>query len=96
MGGSNLFVGINEPDQLLSEVFVYPNPASDFIQCNFTNNPAIRNVSLYDATGRIVLNIKVHNHLSLDVKSLTNGFYMLHFADDNGRVSVTKKILINH
>ena len=96
MGGADLFLGLNEPNENISDVFVYPNPVSDFIQCNIADNASISNAELRDATGRIILSKKVNHQFNIDVRNLANGFYLLNFSDDKGQSLVTKKILISH
>ena len=95
MGDSLLFLGMNENDQNQSDIFIYPNPANDFVQCNVGNNSSLKNVSLSDATGRMVLNNQVSTHFTLDVKDLPCGFYLLNFTDDKHRLSINKKLVIS-
>jgi hypothetical protein len=67
---------------------VYPNPANEII--NISSDLNIKNVSLYDITGR-----KVYNGISRQIKveKLNKGYYLLQITFDN-RQNQTKKILI--
>lgn len=96
MGDSNLFVGISESLQNQSEIFIYPNPAADFIQCKAGSHSLLKNVSLFDATGRFILTKKVSEQFNIDVRELKSGLYLLYFYDSDQQISIARKILINH
>ncbi len=82
-------VSIDEGQQ--TEVQVYPNPASDIINLQFTE--AIGDVSIYNVTGERVLykNIQAHEG-QLPVGDLPKGVYTLHIQNKKGLI--TKKIAL--
>jgi hypothetical protein len=71
-----------------SAVKVYPNPASKIVHIDA---PIKVNVSLHDATGRIVL--KKNEVTELDLSQLADGPYMLFITDQDGRSLKTEKVL---
>jgi len=62
---------------------VFPNPADRFLQLQpATDEP----VQIYSVDGRLVLEINASNGL-IDVSSLENGLYYLHFMQDSEQIS---------
>ena len=59
-----------------SDFSIYPNPTTDYIQIN----AEIKNVEIYDLTGRIV---KISNQSRIDVSDLTSGTYILRAKSEN-------------
>ena len=96
MGGSDLYLGVNETDQNTDAIFVYPNPVSDVIHFKLSDPSAFKKLALYDVMGRTVLTEKITNHSDLDVKNIPNGFYIIKFFDDEHQRFISKKILLNH
>lgn len=69
---------------------VYPNPTTEALVCAlYVNRPQIIQTQLLDLNGRIVLEnsttygIGLH-HVTLDVRSLTEGMYQLHVRSEDG------------
>ncbi len=53
---------------------IYPNPVSDLLTINSPN--ALREISIYDATGRLVFNeLSPGNNFTVNVENFQNGFY---------------------
>jgi hypothetical protein len=78
----------------LSDVVVYPNPASDKLHVTL-KNATVTEVVLFDALGKMVYkDNKSDSQLihSVDVSSYDTGFYFLRISTSKG--AVTKKILI--
>jgi PKD repeat protein len=82
-------VGINELQQ--NAVSVYPNPVKDIMTVQA--NSSIKEISLYNITGQLVLNQVVNStKVNVTTTGLSTGIYSLKAILDNG--IVTKKIVI--
>jgi len=68
----------------ISEISIYPNPTSDYI--NIKSESKIKNVILVDISGKILSSKKVSNN-QIDVKSLPAGNYILNIETENGKQS---------
>jgi hypothetical protein len=66
-----------------SAVSLYPNPASDVVTINTNNNTLLYSrTGLYDANGRLLQQILITaNPQTFNIQHLTNGLYMLKFAN---------------
>lgn len=76
------FVYVDAVDENdMSNIYVYPNPASDFIIIE--NENFDQELLIYDMTGKIVLKKKLDSDENrIDVRSLENGTYIISL-DDN-------------
>ncbi|MEO8761377.1 MAG: T9SS type A sorting domain-containing protein [Bacteroidia bacterium] len=73
------------------DVFVYPNPTSDFFTIE-TNTLENQLIDLYDVNGRHVLNKTISGKTPVDVKNLDNGVYNLIIK--NSSTIFNKKLVI--
>jgi len=66
-----------------SAMGLYPNPASDVITINTNNNTLLYSrAGLYDANGRLLQQVLITaNSQTFNIQHLTNGLYMLKFAN---------------
>lgn len=74
------------------EVFnsmVYPNPASEVININVTEQS---NVTIYDMAGRLVVNAVANGRTTLDVSTLENGMYIVR-VNTNGNEVIGKIVV---
>ena len=77
---------------------VFPNPASQFLHIGISAQAQIIMTSLYDNTGRMVLNyqpkdiIAESNRFTLDISGLKMGLYFLEVFTDKG--TETSKVII--
>lgn len=79
-------------EQMTSSDFsIFPNPASEVINIRFSNNVSLASAQVIDLSGRIVLNTAISNQ-SVDVKSLSQGAYILNLKDSEGRQFTQKFI----
>ncbi|MBP6624970.1 MAG: DUF4465 domain-containing protein [Chitinophagaceae bacterium] len=90
----NLISGVESSDdfQQLLDVKTYPNPFSQYIQCqNNTSNEV--NIAISDIQGRICLQEKIiaNQSTSLTTYNLQQGIYFLKMSD--GKHTFTKKII---
>nr|MBP6625413.1 T9SS type A sorting domain-containing protein [Chitinophagaceae bacterium] len=90
----NLISGVESSDdfQQLLDVKTYPNPFSQYIQCqNNTSNEV--SIAISDIQGRICLQEKINPNqsASLTTYNLQQGIYFLKMSD--GKHTFTKKII---
>ena len=71
-------VGIEDP---MLGTTVYPNPATDRININTTNN--VQRVEIFNMQGQLV-KVETGEVTSVSVKDLANGLYTLKLTTDNG------------
>jgi len=76
-------------DNLLSEVSVYPNPASDVINVRVPSGLEIQNVTVYDLLGKDT-GLRISNG-QININELSRGVYMLNIQTTAG--NVTEKIV---
>lgn len=81
-------------ENVSGEIKVYPNPSNGMVYLNSENLAQYKAVDLLDASGRILASWNVNaNAMSLDMKAIANGNYLLVFKGDLGKT--TQKIQIN-
>lgn len=73
--------GINGTEQ--SEIRIYPNPTSDFV--NINADMAVSHVTVYNFNGQEVMN--VNNSSKVNLSNLSNGSYILRIELENGSVA---------
>ncbi len=83
-------LSINDQN-LQNNIKVYPNPATDKIYIDTTNNLAINKVEMYDLLGKIVYNSNKPVTI-IPVNNFKTGIYFVKLTSNN--ISKTKKILI--
>ena len=71
-------VGINESSQQISEIKLYPNPATNYLVLK--SSEAIIQVSIYDVFGRLV---QVENESGFGIQGLANGVYIANIRTEN-------------
>lgn len=72
---------------------VYPVPANNVLNLNWDKHYDY-NVSVYDMTGRVVMNTSTSNNTQLSVGNLPNGNYVVKVSD--GAEHMMKQILVSH
>lgn len=75
-------------DVAKTEVSVFPNPVSDFI--NIKSNEVIKSVTLYNSSGALV-KTENNNSSKIDISSLPKGNYIISIETESG--IETKKII---
>ena len=78
-------VGINNHQNLINNINIYPNPAINKLTIE-NGNLKINNISILNLTGEIVKTTTVNTNI-IDVSNLTQGIYFLQIHTDNGLVS---------
>jgi len=88
-------VGIDS-EALANELSVYPNPAKDNFAVNLKGVlTGTTIVSVYDATGRLVLNeVMTSNQLLVNTQEWSNGIYQVRI--ESAESTTSEKIIIQH
>ena len=83
-------VGINEIADASNLVTAFPNPANALINLQAKNGGAIRNWSLFDLTGKVVMNNQNINTNAVQINSsnLSSGLYLIRFETNKGAGSI--------
>jgi uncharacterized protein (DUF1501 family) len=82
-----------ESFDITNEILVFPNPTSEMITINATDN--INAVAVYSIDGRLIAtyrNPQVNNQFIINVQSYSVGIYTINVTTDNGNFS--KKIIV--
>lgn len=89
---TNDFVGISDYPIPSANVTVYPNPTSG--QLTVSSNEAIRMISIYDLSGRLVETITVNadTQANLNVARLNSGVYFIKTQLENQQTKTSKFI----
>jgi len=69
---------------------VYPNPASDFI--HLSNNALVRQLVIYNFSGRQVLTFKASEGRKYNISELPTGMYLVQFLDGQKRILHTQRL----
>lgn len=81
-------------DNLLAEKFnLYPNPATNVVNINNSENMLVQQVTIYDITGKQLSTQNFTNEveIQLNVENLASGTYMLHLQTNAG--TAVKKLV---
>lgn len=76
-------------ENALSNLIVYPNPSSDFIQIK-NNSTASSVLLLSDLNGKIIVEKEFEENLRLDIRFLEKGIYLVTIKNENS--TTTQKI----
>ncbi len=96
-GDTLLTVGINNVSIPTSiQFFVYPNPASDKLSIYLSKKSEYKG-RIYSVTGQNVLQIETfRDTLTIDVKNIPGGLYIIEITDSKTNERITKKIVITN
>jgi hypothetical protein len=86
-GADCLVFGVD--DNLLSQVSLFPNPATDIVNIQLPNTVEMKSIAVYDVLGKVVVNSATNNQIN--VSQLNGGVYMVTIETNQG--TVTKKII---
>ena len=75
-----------------ANIAVYPNPTSG--QLTISSNEAIRNITIYDLSGRLVesVNVNADTQVNLNVARLNSGVYFIKTQLENQQTKTSKFI----
>lgn len=87
----NIFpTSINDVEDELN-LHIYPNPASNYLSLESDNS--YKNYTIFDLNGKLISKgVIKHSIQQVDVKSLSNGTYILQVSDQNNQ---TERVLFN-
>jgi len=72
-----------------SSIFAFPNPAQD----SFTLNTNVKELNIYDITGKLVLFKRIiRKGESINISNFNKGIYIMNVENDLGRISTSKLI----
>lgn len=89
----NEFLSTNEPEKLVDEVKVYPNPSASVSEVNLVSTSTIQNIDVVDLTGKIIKSITLteyNNTYKLKINDIANGLYIVRVKTTSGSVKTTK------
>ena len=75
-----------------NQITVYPNPATNYIQLQGTNDNT--QISIFDLNGRMLKKVPYSKNEIIDVSKFTNGTYILKIQEANKTIE-SKKLIIN-
>ncbi|MFA9213464.1 MAG: T9SS type A sorting domain-containing protein [Candidatus Methylacidiphilales bacterium] len=67
----------------ITNLTVYPNPATDVLNISLSNGTVIEIVNIYTVSGKLVNNIKLNGN-QIDISQLNNGVYMVEVLTADG------------
>ncbi len=84
------------PDSFSEHFLIYPNPARDFIIIELREQHMSQDnyISIYDFTGKLLLSELLTDKMQLDLRSLSNGIYLLMLENKTNRKQYRQKLLI--
>lgn len=94
---NNIITAIKEPKASLLQMKVYPNPASDLIYVDISDNkvPNIQ-LSVYDITGKQISNDNYaagNNHIGINTQNWQKGEYIIVINDANNEQLGSYKVV---
>lgn len=88
--------GIFNPENTISSLFVYPNPADELIKVEVSDFDSEINYQLFDLSGRLLFNRQINTQnsqeIEINVSQLQEGIYLLRLFD--GKRAASQKINI--
>ncbi len=80
----------------ISEILVFPNPASQYLTIRKTNLNTPIQTRLLDSQGREVIpnTVLTSETVEMDIHTLTNGLYLLEVTETNTSKRYCKKVYI--
>lgn len=75
-------------------ISIFPNPATDLLQINMKDWNKVKTIKLVDLNGNTVYSsTKAGLSKTIDVKSLTQGMYVMEISGENGKISARKIVI---
>ena len=88
---SNNSTGIKDNILANSDITIFPNPSSDYINIRIDENLTIKTITLFDLKGKVLKSFNKNNK-SFIINDLKSGFYLLKINTEEG--TIAKKLLI--
>lgn len=83
-------VSLNPQNQ---DISIYPNPAKDNISVKVDNDAEIATIQIFNSVGNVVLSQNYYNQESINIQSISPGFYIVKVCPQKGKC-ITSKLLI--
>jgi|GEM_PF-2243317 len=83
---------INQSLSKTTGFVIYPNPTSDFLNISSEKNLTIKNVSIFDQQGKLILNI-TNSCSKIDVSHIQSGLYIVQITTENR--TIFQKLIVN-
>lgn len=90
--GSNYYIGIDENQDVMTDLQLSPNPVSSVLHLDGTSAEKCSEIIVYDLTGRTVMNVQYSNELK--VRDLDNGVYVIRIINHDGS-SLSSKFIVS-
>jgi PQQ-dependent dehydrogenase (s-GDH family) len=79
------------------DMYLYPNPANDYLIIDNNNEKSERLASIIDMSGKSLRSKSINGQaIKMDVKDLQEGIYILNISDNKGKIVKSEKFLIIH
>lgn len=91
MGKNPYFIGLDENQEVMDALTLYPNPATNFVHIDGIDENNCDEIAIFDITGRLVK--KYPYCKELNVSELQNGVYMLRVSTVYGLCRTTKLLI---
>ena len=89
-------VSTNEIEKPKSNIYVYPQPADDFIYVEWQENKPVQSIQVISADGKIMKTRRLNEHqnkIKIALGQLPGGLYLIHIQT-NGGENQSKKIIV--
>jgi|GEM_PF-1292790 len=83
-------LGIGENKFDIASVTMYPNPASEYVVLSNPQNIPLKDISIYDVTGRLIQKVdasKATSEVKLDIAKLASATYMILINTEAGQIN---------
>jgi len=86
--------GVGSTSRADNNVMLFPNPARNTVNLNFSANSGIRTISIYNLIGKMVTSYKVNGSNGkaiLDISNIPSGIYYARLQNAQGEVVATRR-----
>ena len=84
---------LNTPNFESNGFSLYPNPTTNSFTISNSTRILIREIKLFDITGKLVLTKDISENQTIQTSSLSKGMYIVTFLDNNNKSYTTKLVL---
>ncbi len=91
VAGSNYYIGVDENQDVVTDLQLSPNPVSSVLHLNGINANECSEIIVYDLTGWMLMNVPYCNELN--VSDLDNGVYVIRIINHDGSFLSSKFVV---
>ena len=86
-------IALSTNEQLAQKFNVFPNPATNIVNITNNENMSVKQVEIYDVTGKLIntQNFNNETEIQLNVETFSSGTYILHLQTNEG--TAIKKLI---